>query len=464
MRWRRVRRVCPNAFIARTSSQLLVVVRLAFDDGAGAVDLLGEDEAYHLVREGHLGEGKLFVGTGVDGRGEAVWASDDKDESAGGVALLLQPAGELDTAQLATMFVEQHDGIRRLNLFQDEFTLGSLLLFFRETFRVLEFGNGDQFEGHVVADSFDVVANACLEVAVGSLAYEYQQCLHTLIPFDGFSFDELFKLALVAIEHVDVDIALDASYTTIGTELPEGQTDIGLVLTVTGNPHAVVTFQVGLFRQVVVHEHLVDIEDGLDACAALDGPEPDANLLEHAVGTHLLDLRLGGLDVEHGWQVAVLEERIPQEMLRLISSRGAHRPEVVGTNADVTLAGLGIVAGIELVADSGALRRLDEDERDGIVGCAADIMAATLADVDDAQLVPVDGYGAAPLAVLVFRDVDTVDALRGVTHALAHEAVLAPFACLQTRLVAVRVEQLYAEALTEIVCKVSLRVAAVGQE
>ena len=143
-------------------------------------------------------------------------------------------------------------------------------------------------------------------------------------------------------------------------------------------------------------------------------------------------------------------------MLRLISSRGAHRPEVVGTNADVTLAGLGIVAGIELVADSGALRRLDEDERDGIVGCAADIMAATLADVDDAQLVPVDGYGATPFAVLVFRDVDTVDALRGVTHALANEAVLAPFACLQTRLVAVRVEQLYTEALTEIVRKVSL--------
>jgi len=86
VRWRRVRRVCPNAFIARTSSQLLVVVRLAFDDGASAVDLLGEDEAYHLVREGHLGEGKLFVGTGVDGRGEAVWASDDEDESAGGVS------------------------------------------------------------------------------------------------------------------------------------------------------------------------------------------------------------------------------------------------------------------------------------------------------------------------------------------------------------------------------------------
>ena len=151
-------------------------------------------------------------------------------------------------------------------------------------------------------------------------------------------------------------------------------------------------------------------------------------------------------------------------MLRLVGSRGAHRPEVVGTDADAALASLGIVAGVELVADVGALRRLDEDERYGIVGCAADIMAATLADVDDAQLVPVDGYGATPFAVLVFRDVDTVDALRGVTHALAHEAVLAPFACLEPRLLAIGVEQLYAETLAEVVGKVAFRVAAVSEE
>ena len=35
---------------------LFVVVGLAFDDGAGAIDLFCEDEADHLVREGELGE------------------------------------------------------------------------------------------------------------------------------------------------------------------------------------------------------------------------------------------------------------------------------------------------------------------------------------------------------------------------------------------------------------------------
>ena len=36
---------------------LFVVIGFAFDDGAGAINLLGEDESHHLVGEGHLGEG-----------------------------------------------------------------------------------------------------------------------------------------------------------------------------------------------------------------------------------------------------------------------------------------------------------------------------------------------------------------------------------------------------------------------
>lgn len=36
---------------------LFVVIGFALDDGAGAINLLGEDESHHLVGEGHLGEG-----------------------------------------------------------------------------------------------------------------------------------------------------------------------------------------------------------------------------------------------------------------------------------------------------------------------------------------------------------------------------------------------------------------------
>jgi hypothetical protein len=35
---------------------LFMMIGFALDDGAGAIDLFGEDEAYHLVGEGHLRE------------------------------------------------------------------------------------------------------------------------------------------------------------------------------------------------------------------------------------------------------------------------------------------------------------------------------------------------------------------------------------------------------------------------
>lgn len=35
------------------SDLLLVMIRLAFHDGEGAVELLYENQAYHLVAEGH---------------------------------------------------------------------------------------------------------------------------------------------------------------------------------------------------------------------------------------------------------------------------------------------------------------------------------------------------------------------------------------------------------------------------
>ena len=45
-----------------------MVVRFAAEDGEGAVKLLGKEEAYHLVGEGHLRQGKHFIGAVVDCR------------------------------------------------------------------------------------------------------------------------------------------------------------------------------------------------------------------------------------------------------------------------------------------------------------------------------------------------------------------------------------------------------------
>ena len=157
---------------------LFVVVGLAFDDGAGAVDLFGEDEADHLVGKSEAGEGELLVGSGIDGRGETLRTSDDDDESTSGVARVFEPAGQFDAAVFVPMLVEQYDGVRGLQLFEDEFTLSGLLLFFREILGVLEFGDGDELERHIVADALNVVVDACLEMLVGGFPHENEKGLH----------------------------------------------------------------------------------------------------------------------------------------------------------------------------------------------------------------------------------------------------------------------------------------------
>ena len=68
-----------------------MVIGFPLDDGAGTVELFGEDEAHHLVREGHGRERELFVGTLIDGGREPIGAADDEDQSAGGVLLALHP-------------------------------------------------------------------------------------------------------------------------------------------------------------------------------------------------------------------------------------------------------------------------------------------------------------------------------------------------------------------------------------
>ena len=149
---------------------LLVVIGFALDDGAGAVELFGEDEAYHLVGEGEARQGYLLVGTLIDGRGEAVGASDDEDEAPGGLLFLLQPAGQFDAAVLVAVLVEQDDVVGGLQLAQDELTLGGLLLFLGEVLGVAQLGYGDDVEGHVVTDAFGIVADACHEVLIDGLA------------------------------------------------------------------------------------------------------------------------------------------------------------------------------------------------------------------------------------------------------------------------------------------------------
>ena len=59
------------------------------------------------------------------------------------------------------------------------------------------------------------------------------------------AFKELLILVAIAIEDVDVDIAMDATHLTIRTQLPVSQFEVGLIFTIAGYPYVVVIAQIG---------------------------------------------------------------------------------------------------------------------------------------------------------------------------------------------------------------------------
>ena len=161
----KVNTLCRNSQIIRMLF-LFVMIWLTLDDGAGTVELFGEDESYHLVGEREARQGYLFVGPLIDGRGEAVGASDDEHQSAGILLLLLKPASQFYTTVFVAVFIKQHHMVGRLQLLEDELSFGDLLLFLGEVLRVAQLGNGDDVKGHVMTDAFGIVIDACREMLV----------------------------------------------------------------------------------------------------------------------------------------------------------------------------------------------------------------------------------------------------------------------------------------------------------
>ena len=132
------------------------------------------------MREGHLGKGDLLVGAVIDCLRESVRTPDDKYESPGCSLLALYPFGKLDASELLSVLIHQHHGVRRLNQFQNQFTLPFLLLLFAETLGVLELRNRCYIEGHIVGDALGIIFDARNEMLVYGLADQYQFSFHLL--------------------------------------------------------------------------------------------------------------------------------------------------------------------------------------------------------------------------------------------------------------------------------------------
>lgn len=171
--------VCCYRVVRVSAIVLLVMVALAFDDSAGAIQLLGEYQSYHLMRECHSRERNLLVRTFVYGVGESVRASDYEDESASCLLLLLKPCAHLHTGALCSVLVEQNNRVGRLYESQYLFAFSLLLLVLAEVLRILQGRDGGYAERHVMRDALRVVLDAVdVEFVVG-LADKYQLSLHT---------------------------------------------------------------------------------------------------------------------------------------------------------------------------------------------------------------------------------------------------------------------------------------------
>lgn len=82
------------------------MIRLAVQDRERPVELFGEDEACHDVREGQLRQGNLSVLAGIDSFRESIRAADYEDQSLQSVVgLLLDELRELLGGKLLAAFV-----------------------------------------------------------------------------------------------------------------------------------------------------------------------------------------------------------------------------------------------------------------------------------------------------------------------------------------------------------------------
>ena len=116
---------------------------LVVEDCKGAIELLSENGAYNLMREGHSRERQLAVGSSIDLIRESIRTSDNQNQTAdAAIQTLLQPLCKVYRAELFALLIEQHHVVAIANLAQYGFAFGSALLLDRQILGVLDIRQG----------------------------------------------------------------------------------------------------------------------------------------------------------------------------------------------------------------------------------------------------------------------------------------------------------------------------------
>ena len=155
------------------------MVGLALDDGEGAIELLGEDGSHDLVREGHLRERYLAIGTRIDLLRESVWATNHQHQSSyAAIHTLLHPLCKGHATHLLASLVEQHYIVACGDAIEQHRALGTLLLLLREVFGVTQVGQVGYGELGIVVNALGVHLDQRIHLLHIGLAYDNQFYIH----------------------------------------------------------------------------------------------------------------------------------------------------------------------------------------------------------------------------------------------------------------------------------------------
>ena len=125
-------------------------------------------------------ESEIFaVGARIDGRREPIRATDDENQAARATAVLtIEESGELYGAKLSPTFVEQPNGITVFHRTQEQFALAFFLLFERERFRILQFGNHFELKRHIVFNPAGVIVDEGRKMLVDGATDDQKEQFH----------------------------------------------------------------------------------------------------------------------------------------------------------------------------------------------------------------------------------------------------------------------------------------------
>lgn len=114
-----------------------MMIRLIFQYGGTSIELFQKYESYHLVREGHEGEGEFAISPGIHFGGKSVGAAYNEYQLLGQVHMFLQKGGKLHRGHGGAVFIQQYYGIGSVYFGQYGFTFLGFLLFKRQVFGLL---------------------------------------------------------------------------------------------------------------------------------------------------------------------------------------------------------------------------------------------------------------------------------------------------------------------------------------